>query len=431
MSILDKNIPSAKIATLQPFLYYKGKELFLEKISCREIAHQYGTPLFVFSKNRLVDNVRTFSTAFRSMNNKVDFFYAYRGNYLPQILSEVNAEGWGAEITSPLEYKIAKVINSTRIIVNGYNRRLYPEILSDEKLFYVVLDSFEDASYLNELAEKAHKVVDVGLRVHPELDSTEKIALVPRGFKLGYDIKSGDAEKLALKVSKMRCLNIRALNTHIANRQVRPDLHAETLKSMLKFAEKLYAKHKISIDYINIGGGFESRNLLELSSNLRYFTSEFEKSLSNTQKEYTLILEPCRYVSCDAAITLTQTVTKKTNAGHKWIIVDIGTNTLIPLKSASFDIIPVVLDNEYDFFNVGDFIASSIGVIQQNIKLPQKTKIGDIFAIINTGAYTLSMSEQFVLLRPTVLMVDKDKVKTLKDRENEEYFVARIQATEW
>ena len=431
MSISDRTIPLGKIVQLQPFLYYKGQELFIEKISCREIAQQYGTPLFIFSKNRIVDNVRTFSTAFRNVYNKVDFFYPYRANYLPLILSEVHAEGWGAEVTSPLEYKIAKLVNSSRIIINGYNRKLYPQILSDEKVFYVVLDSLEDAGFLSELAQKAHRVVDVALRVHPDLYLSEKVSLVPRGFKLGYDIRSGDAEAIVTEVSNMPGLNIMALNTHVANRQLKPDLHVEALKSLLKFAEKLHRKHKINVDYINIGGGFESRNLLEVNSSLEYFADEFKKLMSNTEREYGLILEPGRYIVSDSAITLTKTITKKINAGHKWIIVDIGTNTLIPLKSASFDIIPVVLDNEYDFFNVGDFIASSIGVIQQNIKLPQKTKIGDIFAIINTGAYTLSMSEQFVLLRPKVIMVDNDQVKTLKEREKEEYFVERIQTAEW
>jgi diaminopimelate decarboxylase len=273
--------------------------------------------------------------------------------------------------------------------------------------------------------------MDVSLRVHPELDTTEEVALVPPGFKLGYDIGSGDAEKLALTISHMQWLNIVALSTHVANRQVRPDLHAEALRSMITFAEQLCGKYRIDADYINIGGGFESRNLLEVDSDLTCFADKFDSLLSNAQKNYTLILEPNRYIACDAAITLARTVTRKTNAGYKWIIVDVGTNTLIPLRSASFDVVPTVLDDDHDFFNVGDLIASSIGVIQQNIKLPKKTKVGDIFAIINTGAYTLSMSEQFVLLRPTVLMVGEDRVMILKEREKEEYFVERIQTTQW
>src|SRR4030042_2198276 len=98
MDTSNRTTPLAKVATLRPFLYYKGGELFVEEIKCREIVQQYGTPLFVFSRNKIVDNIKTFSTAFRDVYNKLEFFYPYRANYLPQILGEVNAEGWGAEV---------------------------------------------------------------------------------------------------------------------------------------------------------------------------------------------------------------------------------------------------------------------------------------------------------------------------------------------
>ncbi len=433
MTVPDKNKPKEKIDTLRSFINYKSGELFIEDVSYLTIMKQYHTetPVFVFSKNRIMDNIKNFSNAFKKAYKKVKFFYPLRANYLPDIVDIIKSEGWGAEVTSSFEYKVAKLVDSHEILLNGFNKKLYSAVINDEKLFYMAIDSLEDAKYLNELGTKLNKVVNIGLRVHPELGPLQTNALTPRGFKLGYDIKSGDAERVIRALLKLSRINILALNTHIANRQLSPDLHAEALQSLMKFADKMHSQYGIDFEYINIGGGFESRNLLEQKGSLDYFANRFSEELSSARKDYTLILEPGRYITCDTAVVLTEVLTQKINTNRRWIIVDVGVNTLIPLKSASFDVIPTMLDATYELFNIGDFVASSMGVIKENIFLPKKTKSGDILAVINAGAYTLSMSEQFGLLRPNVMMVDQEKKKLIKEAEDEEKSIKRLRSQMW
>lgn len=431
MSLSNKSRPEERIKTLQPFIKYKNGKLFIEDISYFDLIEKYGTPLFVFSKNRIKENIRHFSKTFGKQYDKIKYFYPYRANYLPNILDIIITEGWGAEVNSSFEYKLAKSLHSAQIILNGFNRKLYTEIINDRHILYIAVDSLEDAKYLNEIGEVQNKSINIGLRVHPDLGLSQKYSIVPRGFKLGYDIKNNDAEEIVLSLSKMRKINMIAINSHIAIRQTIPDLYVEALRSMIKFADKLYKKTGINIKYINIGGGFESRNLLEQMTTLDCFAIKFSECLSNARKEYTLILEPGRFIISDTSIVLTEVLSKKINTGHKWLIVDVGINTLIPLKSASFDVIPTKVSTAYDFFNVGDYISSSMGIIKENIYLPQKTNIGDILAIVNTGAYTLSMSEQFSLLRPNVVLVDEKDVKVIKTVEDVRETIERLKHQKW
>jgi len=431
MAISRRIYPEERIKTLHSFLKYEGKELFIEDIPYREIIDRYGTPVFVFSKERIKNNIKIFASAFRKAYRKVKFFYPYKANYLPDIISMIQSEGWGAEVTSSFEYKIAKVIGTSDILLNGFNRKLYSKAISDEKISYIGIDSFEDAEYLNELGMKLNKLVNLGLRVRPKLGKSQKNALVPSGFKLGYDIESGDAERVASAIQKMTGVRIVALNTHIANRQVKPDLHSESLRSLIKLAEKFYHEYGIDIEYINIGGGFESRNLLEQYSSLDYFAQRMSEEFSNARKEYTFILEPGRNIISDSAIVLTEVIARKVNRKQKWIIVDVGINTLIPLESASFGVIPTALDTSYELTNVGDFLAAPMGIVEKSVHLPKRTRIGDFLGIINAGAYTLSMSEQFALLRPAVVVVEGKGVRMIKREENEEAIVRKIGGESW
>lgn len=431
MAISRRIYPEERIKTLHSFLKYEGKELFIEDIPYREIIDRYGTPVFVFSKERIRNNIEIFASAFRKAYRKVKFFYPYKANYLPDIISMIQSEGWGAEVTSSFEYKIAKLIGTSDIILNGFNRKLYSKAISDEKISYIGIDSFEDAEYLNELCMKFKKVVNIGLRIRPKLSEYQKDALVPSGFKLGYDIESGDAERVASALLRMSGVRIVALNTHIANRQIKPDLHAEILRSLIKLSDQLYKEDGIDLEYINIGGGFESRNLLERDCSLDYFAQRMSEEMYNARKEYTLILEPGRNIISDSAIVLTEVISRKVNRKRKWIIVDVGINTLIPLESASFGVIPTILDTSYELTNVGDFIATSMGTIEKNVHLPTRTEIGDFLGIINAGAYTLSMSEQFALLRPAVVVVEGEEMRMIKREEDEEEIIRKIGGESW
>jgi len=427
MSIFDK-----KLNEIENNLRYINGKLTIEGIPLEKIAKELGTPIFVFSAKRIIDNLKTFSLSFKKYVKNVYFFYPYRANYLPHILNLIHRENWGAETVSSFEYKLAKRVSAPSIILNGFNKRIYEKVLNDEKLFYIVIDSFEDLVYLNEIGKRLNKTIGVGIRIHPHLKTFQNQALIPLGFKLGYDIKSGDAERVIKKASKLSNVRIVALNTHIAIRQVTPSLHAVALQSLISFADNICSKYHLDIKYINIGGGFETRSLLEEESSIEKFAVEFKKVLLASKKEYSLILEPGRYIINDAGIVITQIISQKTNCNRKWLITDVGVNTLIPLKSASYDVIPLINnDKRLAVYDIGDHIASSIGVIKRNVQLPAMTSTGMYLVILYAGAYTLSMAEQFCLLKPAVVLVDKENTEILKKKENVDSFIDKLLSESW
>jgi diaminopimelate decarboxylase len=424
-----------KLQQLGPTFRYDKGLLLVDGLPAREIADRYGTPTFCLSQARLHDNLVAFTGVFKEAYANTKFFYPLRANYLPSVLKSVASEGWGCEVASQFEYELALSSGCREILLDGYKVDIRRGGARDGVLVTPVIDSLDDARRLNSHARRTKAKIEVALRVGPDLGEFQSKALTSRGSKVGYDISSGDASRAAAEISRLGYISLTGLHAHAAIKESSPLLHLRILQSICLFADEITNELGLTIRNINIGGGFESRFLLESESRLETFASAFVGMLRTGKLERTLLLEPGRYIVGDSVIVLARVVAVKTNGRKKWIILDVGMNTLIPLKSAWFDVVPALDCDAGDMSlvscNVGDYVSSPIGSIAVETMLPASVRAGDIVAVLNAGAYTLSMAEQFAMLRPTVVSVEDGVIRLIKKAERAASASRRFAKTIW
>jgi diaminopimelate decarboxylase len=121
-----------------------------------------------------------------------------------------------------------------------------------------------------------------------------------------------------------------------------------------------------------------------------------------------IYFEPGRFIVEDAAVAVTTVCKIKNCEGIKWLITDIGTNILIPLPAARFEVTDVNGNSGYgEVYSIGDGTCSPAGVIQRDVQLDNITE-GDRILVNSCGAYTYSLAETFCNLIPAAYFVKTD-----------------------
>ena len=421
--------------TKSPLDWIKYSEGFLNVSNLRydEIIDKFGTPVLIFSKNRLIDNIETIKRGLEKHYKDSKIFFAYKSCYLYDILKILKESSVGAEITSLLEYNLAKIVNvpTHDMVFNGPGKTLEElEIVVDEDIC-INVESLWELKMLNKLCEEKGKTIEVGIRVYPQLGALESRALVKSGSKFGFDIATGEALNAYKFANSLKNINPVGIHTHVAQGELSPELHTKATSSLVSFLKLLEDKFGLQLKYFDIGGGFESRYLMERNGfYIEYFFKEISQVLSSLSYQPTLFIEPGRYIVGDAAVALTQIVSRKKNGETNWLLTDICANTLIPLKSAFFEVIPTRYDSKEfkESFNLGDRLCYTAGVLQKNCSLPSETTTGDYLCVLNCGAYTTSMWEHFMTVLPLVLLLDNSHLHVIKRREEEDKVAKLIMA---
>lgn len=401
-----------------PWFRFEDGKFYIEDLDYRTLVEEYGTPLVCFSRNRLQENAKHIKESFRNHYEKTKIFYAYKANYFGPILSDLK-KYCGAEVISDLELQLARRIGVPNgdIIFNGVGKTNEELESCVENDILVNVDSLSEIDKLDSLAAEYGKKFSIGLRVHPELGKYEEDAFIKSGSKLGLDIKS-EAEEAVNSILKKKHLQLKGLHAHSYSRQTQPQMYLYALDSMIDFSKRLEDVFGTQLDFLDIGGGFDTRAVLERTGNIDYFAKEISERLKQLGKDISLYVEPGRYVVNDAGVVITKIITEKSNAGRKWLITDIATNFLIPVKNANFEVIPADLTGrDEEELNFGGGICSSADVVEEKAVLPL-VKEGEHAVILNCGAYTSVMSEQFVYPRPRVVYIDKSDVRTLWGEES-------------
>jgi diaminopimelate decarboxylase len=412
-----------RVAHREPGFSLRGNNFYVENICWHELVEEYGTPLVCFSRNRLRENARNIVEAFKRYHNRTKVYYAYKANYFKSVLSDLKPLA-GAEVISGLEMQLAREagVSNENIVFNGVGKTEEELAACVENDVLVNVDSLSEIDKLDQLASKHGKTVSIGLRIHPELGVYEKDAFIRRGTKLGLDVKN-EAMKAAKRIMERRNLLLKGLHSHTYSRQSSPGMHLCALESMIRFARKLKRKYGMNLSFLDIGGGLETRAVLERTTSIDLFAREICGKIESYDPSIQLYLEPGRYIVNDAAATITKVVTRKSNSKRKWLITDIATNFLIPVKNANFEVIPAKsISRHPEKQSFGGGICSSADVIDENVMLPL-IKEEEYVIVLNCGAYTSVMSEQFVYPRPQVVYVDGSNVKTLWQRERPENVV--------
>jgi len=388
---------------------YKRNKLYCDDVAVADIAERFGTPLYIYSHQTIVDHYQKLNHAFRKLNPLICFSVKANSN-LAVIRSLVNL-GSGLDIVSGGELFRARRAGAdlTKIVyasVGKTDEEIKEAIKSHILAFNV--ESVPELANINRIAGELKVKQRVFIRVNPDVDpKTHRfITTGKEENKFGLDIES--ARKIFQKNFTYLNLDISGIHIHIGSQITKGDPFVKALNKMHKFIKELKAEG-INLEYLNIGGGLGIVYGKETPQSALEFSRKVSPIIKKTGLK--LVLEPGRFIVGNAGILVSKVIYVKEAKNKNFIITDAAMNDLIrpALYDAHHEIVAVEkrsgakkkkADIVGPICESGDFLA-------QNRSLPEFTR-GDLIAVMSAGAYGFVMSSNYNSRRrvPEVLVVE-------------------------
>ncbi|MFH1593116.1 MAG: diaminopimelate decarboxylase [Candidatus Omnitrophota bacterium] len=406
----------AKIRIVHRFKY-RGKFLYCEDVRVSDIAKRQGTPLFIYSKNTLLDHFGKIKNALRDLTPLICF--SVKSNSNLSVLKTLVSAGAGLDIVSGGELFRAKVVKTPpeRIVYAGVGKKR-DEIMDAIRygIFFFNIESVEELELIDRCAKEAGKKVNVAVRLNPDVavSTHDYITTGKGGTKFGVDFKT--AKSIFRASRRYGSSKLCGVHIHVGSQILKTDPFRSAIKKVLRFLKE----NEISVDYLNIGGGLGIVYSMERPQTALGFARSIAPLMKSSNLK--LILEPGRFISGNSGVMVTKVLFRKKAQGKKFIIVDSGMNDLIrpSLYEAYHHILPATKPKsnskreKYDVVGPicesGDFIAKD-----RLLRAPHK---GDLLVVMGAGAYGYTMSSNYNSRpRAAEVMVDGESFFVVKKRE--------------
>ncbi|MGL1886706.1 MAG: alanine racemase [Reichenbachiella sp.] len=403
-----------------------GHQSDIESVPVKDLVEQFGSPLFTFSEKGIREQYRTISSAFKNRYPNVQFSWSYKTNYLDSICSVFHQEGSIAEVVSGFEYEKARSLGvpGNQIIFNGP----YKSDSDLERAFnegaIVNLDNFDEIYQAEKVAAKIDKQVKIGLRLNMDT------GIKPHWHKFGFNLDNEQASDAVKRIVSCRHLNLSGLHSHIGTFVLDPTAYGVQIKKMVAFMQTIESKYETVIKYLDIGGGFPSKNRLKgiylppdvAIPEIESYADEICSSLLEALPEGhypKLYLETGRAMIDEAGSLISTVLSRKnTPEGLDGYIVDAGVNLLYTHTWYNFNIKPDrPLGGIAENVKLYGPLCMNIDVIADSVYLPPMP-VGTHLVIAPVGAYSVTQWMQFITYRPAVvMMMENGTVECIRRKE--------------
>lgn len=417
--------------------YIKDNRLYAENLLVEDLANEFGTPLYIYSKNQILRNYREINQPL--VNSKLDFIncYAIKANSNPEILKLLAEEGAGAEVASGGELYLALKFGYLRnkITFTGVGKTDEEiEYALRENIFNFTVESLQEIKVISQIAHKLGVIARISIRVNPDIDAKTHPYITTGMKENKFGIDSKDIMDVFRTASELPNIDLIGIHSHIGSQITEVNPYIEAVKYLGDLIEKI-EKMGINIRYLNFGGGFgvKYKNVLthryipsegddtEAYASLGDHVESVIKLLSQYNKK--LVIEPGRSLVANAGVLVGKTLFTKQGEVKKFVITDTGMNDLMRpcLYQAYHQVVPLTLkDTGFETVDIvgpvcetSDFLATKRSI--------QQMERGDKFAVMTTGAYGYSLSSNYnARLRPAEVLVDGDKFYLIREREKVE-----------
>ena len=380
-----------------------------------ELAEKYGTALYVMSEDEIRSVCRRYKSSFeRHYNGKGTALYASKAFCCKEICRIVTEEGLDLDVVSggELYTALAAGVDAKHIHFHGNNKTMQElRYALESGVGDIVVDNLNELHRIEKLSAEKGVVTSISMRIKPGIDAHthEFIRTGQIDSKFGFALENGEAFE-AVKEA-VACENVELIGLHFDKA---PFVLAAQV--MLKFYNKIHTELGKTLTHLNLGGGFGVK-YKEADAAVPYedYMSDVSEAVHAACKEYGIqvpyiYIEPGRSIVCEAGLTLYTVGDIKTIPNVRtYVAIDGGMyeNPRYALYQSDYTCLIANKANE-----PADFTATIAGkccesgdLIQENT-LIQKPEVGDILAVLSTGAYNYSMASNYNRnTRPPVVMV--------------------------
>ncbi|MFZ2865308.1 MAG: diaminopimelate decarboxylase [Ignavibacteriaceae bacterium] len=407
------------------FIKYKNNKLFIEDVSVDKITGEFGTPLYIYSKNHFIKQYNNFANAFSSLNHKI--FYAMKANYNLSIINTFAKLGSGIDANSEGElYRALKTgIHPSNIILTSVGKTKNEIKIGIEKnVLMIKAESEEEIELINKIAGELNKTASVAIRVNPDVDAKTH-PYISTGLstnKFGVDSKS--ALNIYKHRKEFRNIKFTGIDMHIGSQitSIVPFCEAVQKLSELYFEIE---KDGLKLEHFDVGGGIGVTYNNEQSFTINEFA---EKTIPLFKKlNCQIIFEPGRYLTANGGILVTEVLYNKKNGDKNFVIIDAAMNDLLrpSIYQAYHNVQPVQLfeDRKEKIVDVVGPVCESGDYIARDREISE-TKSGELLAIMSAGAYGMVMSSNYnARRRPAEILVNGTNLSVIRSRETFEHLI--------
>ena len=416
----------------------------LAGVDVRDLAEQYGTPLFVVDEADFRARAAGFAGAFGARS----VHYAAKAFLCTEVARWVADEGLSLDVCSGGELAVALRAGfpADRIAFHGNNKSTDELIAAVEAgVGYVVVDSLFEITRLDAVARERGVTVPVMIRltVGVEAHTHEFIATAHEDQKFGFSISGGptsDAAEAARRVFKADALTMVGLHSHIGSQIFDTEGFEVAAHRVVRFLAQLHREHGpealASVHTLDLGGGFgiayrpgdDPVDVASLADELRAIVAR--ECAAAGLPAPAIAVEPGRAIAGPGTVTLYEVGTLKdvplTGGTRRYVSVDGGMsdNIRTALYDAEYDVRLVSRGSQVD--GTGESTLSRVvgkhcesgDIVVRDCWLPADLAPGDLLAVAATGAYCYSMASSYNRLpRPAVVAVRDGVARAILRRE--------------
>lgn len=399
------------------YFQYRDGALCVEQVSLADIAAQFGTPCYVYSRAALTDGYRQFSNALQGREHLV--CYAVKANSNLAILNVFARLGAGFDIVSggELQRVLAAGGDAGKVVFSGVGKSVAEMRMALEAgILCFNVESAAELDRLNEVAGSMGKVAPISLRVNPDVDAKTH-PYISTGLKQNkFGVAYTEAVALYRKAAALPHLRVTGVDCHIGSQLTEVSPFIAAVEKVLSLVDAL-AREGIRLEHIDLGGGLGIRYSDETPPAIADYVAALLGALQGRSEK--LILEPGRVLVGNAGALLTRVEYLKPGEEKNFAIVDAAMNDLMrpALYDAYHEILPAQQENHaaqlYEVVGpiceTGDFI----GHARELAIAPES-----LLAVLSAGAYGMSMSSNYnTRPRAAEVMVDGASMHLVRERE--------------
>ena len=400
------------------YFHYQADELFAEGVALSDVAKEFGTPSYVYSRATVERHWLAFDEAFSSLPHCV--CYAVKANSNLAILNVLARLGSGFDIVSggELTRVLAAGGRADKIVFSGVGKTVTEiNFALQEGIRCFNVESISELLRINKVASELNCKAPVSIRVNPDVDA-QTHPYISTGLKENkFGIAIDEAEEAYLQAKGMAHINIIGVDCHIGSQLTSVEPFVDALHRVLALIDRL-TELGIHLSHIDIGGGLGITYKEESPPT----PSEYAKALSALlcDRKLEVLMEPGRAIVGNAGVLLTRVEYLKVTEERQFAIVDAGMNDLLrPALYQSWQAIQSVKINhniaeqKYDIVGpvceTGDFLGKErVLALQEN----------DLLAVKSAGAYGFTMSSNYNSRpRAAEIMIDGEKMHCIRERE--------------
>lgn len=356
------------------------------------IADKAGTPVYVYSADILLRQVRAYKRAFP----KALICYAMKANPSAGVCRLLAREGLGADVVSGGELfrALRAGFDPRKIVFSGVGKtRAELELALSKKVLLINVESAQELDELESAARRRGTVAMVSVRINPDIDPrTHKfISTGKSGTKFGVSFP--EAEELFRRAAASPFLFPSGAHIHLGSQLHSAGPYRLAVRAMTAFVRRL-ASAGIKLSYVDMGGGWGAREGAEMAP-----PSALARALAPAAAlpGTRLIIEPGRSIAAPAGLLLTRVLYTKKSGRKDFLVADAAMNDLMrpafygarhpvaPLRprrapAGRFAVVGPVCES-------GDFIGTGVSM--------PRPEQGDLLAVLSAGAYGMSMSSNY------------------------------------